>query len=223
MATSPTSRLALLRPLAGHGYSRTEYYNNLGIIDQFPGVFICTSSTRPTWGSAHEGMEIWETDRNLRWRWNGIAFVRSAPLGLLSDPTELSADEDTAATTPVSVLANPVVVPATNAGSTRKRIEVTATWHSIVNGTDTDLGACEVSLLRGSTVIAIQRLYGRPDTAADLRDWGKGGTIVGYDNPAAGAQTYHLAINSIASIGGTTVLEATATTKATLSVKEVGL
>lgn len=223
MATSPTSRLALLRPLAGHGFSRTEYYDNLGIIDQFPGLFICTSSTRPTWGSAHNGMRIWETDRSLEWRWDGSAFVRVLPLGLLATPSILTSDDSTAATSPESVLSCAVTVPATNAGSTTKRIKVTGNWHSIINGTETDLGVAEVSLMRGASVIAKAMVRGRPNTDTDYLDWGVGGTIVGWDDPTAGAQTYHLAINSVPAVGGTTTIEATATTPATLAVEEVGL
>lgn len=223
MASSPTSRLALLRPLALHGFSRGEYYDNLGIIDSFPGIFPCTAAERPdTWGIAHRGMFIFETDRNLLWRWTGASFVRHAPIGLLGAGT-LTGDFTTAATAPTSALAVPVTVPETNDGSTTKRIKVSGTWHSLVNGTSTTLGVSEVSLLRGSTVLAKQRVRGRPTTATDPMDWGVGGSIIAFDAPAAGAHTYHLAINSIPSVGGTTELEATATTPAMLMVEEVGL
>lgn len=224
MATSPTPRMGLERPLEDHQYSRGEYADNLSKIDQFPGVFICTSGTRPvSWGAAHSGMQIWETDRSLMWRWDGAAFVRVGPLGLLADPSQLTSDESTAATTPTSALARAVTVPPTNAGSTTRRIKVTASWYAITNGSETTYGVAEVSILRGSSVIVARRVRGRPSTDTDYLDWGGGGALVAYDNPAAGAHTYHLAINSIAAVGGTTTLIASPTTPAQLAVEEVGL
>jgi hypothetical protein len=167
-------------------------------------------------------MTIWETDRNLRWRWNGSAFVRDAPIGLLNS-SAITADASTGATTPQAVITTAVTVPEFTVGSTARRIKIEANWYAIDNGTDTTLGAAEVSILRDTTVIMRQRLRGRPDTSTDELEWGEGGSIVVYDDPTAGAESYHLAINSVAAVGGTTTLRATATTPAQLAVTEVGV
>lgn len=222
MATSPTPRLGLERPLAGHGFDRTEFYDLYTLLDGFPGIYLCTSGTRPSgWGTQHTGMLIWETDTSLRWRWSGTAFVRDAPKGLLG-VSSLTSNQSTGATTPTSVLSKAVTIPAFTLSNVDPRIKVEANWYAIDNGTLNTLGGAEVSLLRGSTVIARQRLRGRPDTATEL-EWGEGGTIVAWDTPTAGAQTYHLAINSVPSVGGTTTLRATATNPAQLAISEVGV
>lgn len=223
MATSPSPRLELERPLANHGFSRAEHYNNLTLIDGYPGTFICTSGTRPGgWGTANEGMVIWETDTDLRWRWDGTKFVRFAPLGLLNVST-VTANASTGATSPVQVITTAVTVPAFTVGSTAKRIKIEASWYAIDNGTDTTLGAAEVSIMRDTTVIMKQLLRGRPTTDTEELNWGTGGSIVVFDDPTAGAESYHLAINSVAAVGGTTTLRATATTPAQLAVSEVGV
>ena len=223
MATSPSPRLGLARALSGHGFSRSETANNWSIVDLYPGVYICEFASRPTtWGAAHEGMLIWESDRALLWRWNGTVFVRQGPVGLLGEAS-ITADVTTASTTPQPAITKAVTIPATDAGSTTKRIKIEGSWYSMENGTATTLGLAEVALVRGSTVLKRMRVRGRPDTAASELDRGIGGTIVVHDAPAAGAQTYHLSICSIASIGGTTVMKASATTPASLSIEEVGL
>lgn len=223
MASNPSPRMGLARPLANHGFSRDEHYNNLTVLDGFPGVYICTSGTRPGgWGSPHEGMLIWETDTELRWRWTGSVFVRDAPAGLLGVST-LPDPFSTGNTSPTSAISTAVTIPPTNAGSTTRRIRIDATWYAIDNGTNTTLGAAEVSILRGTTVIVKHLLRGRPTTDAEELNWGTGSSIVAFDNPSDGDATYHLAINSVVAVGGTTTLRASATTPAQLAVTEIGL
>lgn len=218
-----TPRLGLKRPDTSDGFVTLDHYNNLTALDAYPGLFICTSGTRPVgWGASHSGMRIWETNTNLEWRWDGAAFVRVYPLGLLGY-SEITADFSTALTSPQTAITTNVTVPATNAGSTTKRIRVSATAYQVVNGTTTTLGSAEVSLYRGATALKVMLVRGRPYDVSDPLENGEGVTIEAYDDAAAGAQTYTLRINSIAAIGGTTVLEAAATAPAHLSVTEVGL
>lgn len=225
MAFSLSARLGLKRPLMGHAFSRTEEYDNLTVLDAYPGIYPCTFLTRPVgWGAAHNGMHIFEIDTLLTWRWSGSAFVRAAPLGLLAAITERSTDFATAATSPATAMTVGVTVPTTNVGSTTKRIKIEASWYAITNGTDISLGVGEVSVIRdGATTLRTIRVSGRPNTDTDYLDWGPGGTIIAWDNPAAGAHTYTLAINSIAAVGGTTTLKASATQIAQMAVSEVGL
>lgn len=223
---SLTSRLGLTRPDTNDAFGPEWAYDLLSQLDQAPGIFPCTSSTRPSgWGGAQNGIHIFETDRGLLWRWNGTAFVRTSPKGLLADPTEITADFTTSSTTPVTAISAAVTIPVTNAGSTTKRIKIEGSWYALYNGTSTTLGACEVSILRdpGAVVIKSMRWRGRPATASSPLDWGEGGTIVGWDAPSAGSATYRLCVNSISSVGGSTVLRATSTARASLAVSEEGL
>lgn len=219
-----STRLALKRPVGADPFLVQDYYDNLTLLDGYPGIYICTSGSRPAgWGAAHSGMHIWETDTELLWRWNGTAWRRSRPLGLLADPSEITTDFSTAATTATTAITAAVTVPATHAGSTTKRIRISGSWYGLDNGTSTTLGACEVSIWRGSTALKTLLWRGRPNTATSPLDWGMGGTIETYDNPTAGAQTYTLRVNSLSAVGGTTTLRAAATAKAQLAVEEVGL
>ena len=223
--SSPSPRIGLKRPLGADGWLLQDFVDNFNLLDAMPGVTPCTSGAgRPsTWGASQNGMYISETDTGLLWRWNGSIFVRAHPVGLLADPSEIAADFPTASTTAVAAITANVTVPATTAGSTTKRIRVSASWYALDNGTSTTLGACEVSLWRGAVALKTMQWRGRPNTAASPLDWGTGGTIEAWDAPAAGAQTYTLRVNSLASIGGTTYLRASPTTKATLAVIEEGL
>lgn len=224
MAYSLSARLGLKRPLGGHDFDRQEAYDNLTAIDSHPGVYPCLSSGRPsTWGASQTGMMIIETDTGLMWRWDGADFLRVAPKGLLADPAVLSADFSTSATTADPAISLAVSVPETSPGSTTKRIRIDATMYAIENGSDTTYGVAEVSIVRGSTVVAKMRVSGRPATDTDYLDWGQGRSIVAFDDPPAGDYTYHLSINSVAAVGGTTVLKASATQVAQLAVSEVGL
>lgn len=223
MAFSLSARLGLKRPLAGHGFSRQEWFDNLTILDQYPGRYVCTSTTRPTtWGVAQNGQYIFETDTQLAWKWNGAAFQRSGPVGLLATPVEITADFSTASSAPQVAISAPVTIPATTVGSTAKRIRIDGCCYAVENGTSTTLGVAELSITRDGTVIKVMRVRGRPSTAANPLDWGGGHTIVAYDNPSAGAHTYALCLNSIAAVGGTSVLKASATQVAILAVVEVG-
>jgi hypothetical protein len=226
MAYSATNRLGLKRPLAGQAFERQNWaFDFLTTLDLYPGVYPCTAATRPaTWGANQTGMFIFEIDTGLLWRWTGAAFVRHAPVGLLGNPVTISADFSTAATTPtVAISAGSLAVPATNAASTTKRIKIEASWYAIENGTNTTLGAAEVSITRDGTVIMARRVTGRPATDTDYLDWAQGGSIVAWDNPTTANHTYALCINSIAAVGGTTVLKASATQPAQIAVSEVGL
>jgi len=226
MAFSLSARLGLKRPLAGHGFSRQEWFDNLTLLDTYPGVFPCTVAATPvSWGAAQAGQLIIQTDSvpiGLMWRWTGTVFQRFNPIGMLATPVEISADFTTASTTPQVAISAPVTIPATTAGSTAKRIRIDGHAYAVENGTSTTLGAAELSITRDGTVIAIKRCNGRPSAAASPLDWGIGHDITAYDNPTAGAHTYALCLNSIAAIGGTSRIVASATQIARIGVVEVG-
>lgn len=225
--SSNTPRLGLKRPVTADGFVTLDHFNNLTLLDAYPGAFICTASTRPTgWGVGNTGQGIFETDTSLNWRWSGTAWIRAAPIGMLG-LSEIVVNFSTASTSPSAAITTSVTVPATTTGSTTKRIKVTGSWYVAYNGTTTTLGALEISLFRtgNATPLMVQLVRGRPTTATSPLDWGIGGTIVGFDLPAVagGSLTYTLNVNSLASVGGTSVMVASASQPARLTVEEVGV
>ena len=88
----PTSsdKLGLSKPLTTDPFDTATIAANWQIVDDHPGVFICTSGTRPTWGANQDGMFIFETDSGLAYRWdNGSgSFLRLNPTGHLVGSTE---------------------------------------------------------------------------------------------------------------------------------------
>jgi len=225
--SSLTTRLGIKRPQIGDSFLTQDTFDNYTLLDTYPGSFPCTSGTRPgTWGAGQNGMFISETDTGLLWRWDGTKFTRYNPKGVLNYG-EIAVDFATAATTAQTAISVVAVVPATTVGSTTKRIELTASAYLVDNGTSTTLGACEVSIRRdpGDVLIKTFSCRGRPNTAASPLDWGSGLNIVVSDDPgvAGGSFTYKLSLNSIVAVGGTSTIRATATNKASLTVKEVGV
>ena len=229
---SPTPRLALPRPLAGEAFiQRTAWSGIFDQLDNYPGMHVCTSTSRPgmggglpSWGAAHAGMRIWETDRNLQWRWTGSAFVRVNPVGMLAQ-AQLATTFSTSATAATVAHSVAVTIPATNAGSTTKRIKCSASWRQVDNGDAVNGGLTVVTLRRQPGAVVLQRIDapGRPNAAIDPAVRGRGGSIFGLDDYAVGAATYELCINADATIGGTSTLRASATDPVTLAVEEVGL
>lgn len=225
--SSLTPRLGLKRPVGADGFVTLDHFNNLTLLDAYPGAFICTAGSRPAgWGAGNNGQFIYETDTGLNWKWNGTGWVRTNPTGLLGS-AEIVANFSTASTSPSAAITCNVTVPATTVGSTAKRIMVSGAWYVAYNGTATTLGALEVSLYRTGlgTPLMVQLIRGRPITATSPLDWGIGGTIIGYDVPAVagGSLTYTLNVNSLASVGGTSVMVASSTQPARLAVEEVGI
>lgn len=53
----------------------SDFVNNWTILDGSPGVFICTSSTRPSWSAPQAGRLIFMTDYEQLSFWNGSAWL----------------------------------------------------------------------------------------------------------------------------------------------------
>src|SRR3954452_20373739 len=80
---TPTTRMGLLKPTTADPFSTADLAANWQKIDDSPGTYVCTSTTRPPWGAAQRGRKIHETDTLLNWTWDGANFQRDAPRGLL--------------------------------------------------------------------------------------------------------------------------------------------
>lgn len=75
MPLTPSPRMGLTRPAGSDPFLRQTFVDNMDILDNYPGVRPCTSTTRPTWGAAQAGMLIQETDTGRLVRWTGTAWA----------------------------------------------------------------------------------------------------------------------------------------------------
>jgi hypothetical protein len=78
-----SDRLELAKPVTSDDFDTSEIADNWQKVDDHPGIFVCTSGTRPTWSGSQEGQLISETDTGLLWRWNGTTWVRQHGTGWL--------------------------------------------------------------------------------------------------------------------------------------------
>lgn len=197
--TTSSARLAIAKPTTADDFDTDEIAANWQKVDDHPGIYICTSGTRPSWGAAHEGMLILETDTDLYWRWTGAAFTRLGPSGHLggtSRTTSVTENAGVAAT----VLSQAVTVPAGG-----RKLQISFAWPSSVGD-----GAAWVALGYDGSQLNRFGLWAT---------YNPGGTWVQYHTPTAGAHTYAI---TLLKVGGTYhQLAATATDIMTLDVVEV--
>lgn len=69
-----TPRLKLIRNDGLDPFKRQDFIDNWNKIDAAPGVTVCTSTSRPTWGAAQAGMQIQETDTKRQLLWTGTSW-----------------------------------------------------------------------------------------------------------------------------------------------------
>jgi hypothetical protein len=55
-------------------FQLSDFIQNWGILDASPGIFICTSTSRPTWTSAQAGRLIFMSDQKQLSFWNGSTW-----------------------------------------------------------------------------------------------------------------------------------------------------
>lgn len=207
--TTLSTRLGLKRHTTADAFSIADYADNWNKLDQYPGEFICTSTTRPTWASAQAGQRIYETNTKLVWRWDGAAWERLEPKGLLGH-TAVTAPVNTALTAYQVAATVNVVVPPGN-----RRLAITVNVPSVASTSS-------------FTWLAIFR------AATKLQEWGnKGGAgatvadreepefVTVYDQPADAAYAYTLQYRADTTYLGTSTLGATANSPITITVVEV--
>lgn len=206
--STPTARLGLLKPERPDQFLTSDIAANWAKVDQYPGSFICTSTTRPTWSTAQAGMWISETDTGLSWRWTGSAWARAYPLGRLK--TTAGAWADAARTTAFSTTSQPafvialalsnVVVPDGN-----RPIEITAAWSLATNST---AGSFYATVFRSNTANSGTQL------ATPQLIHNAGGTYTWVDTVPVGTYSWSVQIRS--ANGGTSTINGL-----TMSVTEV--
>lgn len=69
-----SQRMGLKIPDGSDPFVRTDFVQNLNTLDKYTGDWICTSTTRPTWGAGQAGMKILETDTRRTMMWTGTTW-----------------------------------------------------------------------------------------------------------------------------------------------------
>jgi len=69
-----SSVLGLKLNQASDPFELSDFVANWGILDASPGTFICTSATRPNWGSGQEGRLIFMSDLKQLSYWSGSSW-----------------------------------------------------------------------------------------------------------------------------------------------------
>lgn len=178
----PTSsaRLGIAKPTTADDFDTAELAANWQLVDDHPGIFICTSGTRPSWGANQDGMQIYETDTDLYWRWDGAAFARTAAKGYLAGTSRTTNVTENAGV-PITILSQAVTVPTGG-----RKTQIVFSWASSVGD-----GAAWVTLTYDGVVVNRFGLWAT---------YNPGGTWVQYHTPASGSHTYAVTLTKV---GGT--------------------
>src|SRR5215469_1903632 len=72
--STTSQRMGLKVPDGSDPFLRTDFVQNYNTLDKYPGNWICTSTTRPTWGTGQAGMCITETDTRRTMLWTGTTW-----------------------------------------------------------------------------------------------------------------------------------------------------
>lgn len=72
--STTSQHMGLKIPDGSDPFLRDDFVNNYNTLDEYPGNWICTSTTRPSWGTAQAGMCIIETDTRRTMLWTGTTF-----------------------------------------------------------------------------------------------------------------------------------------------------
>lgn len=76
---TPSPKLGLALPSQPDDFSTADVRANWEKIDAAPGAFICTSTTRPTWGVNQAGREIIEVNTGVKRMWTGSTWQATSP------------------------------------------------------------------------------------------------------------------------------------------------
>lgn len=71
---TPSPKLGLALPSQPDDFSTADLRANWEKIDAAPGTFICTSTTRPTWGANQAGRQIYEVNTGVTRAWTGTTW-----------------------------------------------------------------------------------------------------------------------------------------------------
>lgn len=194
---SRTPRLGLHYHTLADVFRVQDYADNWLALDSAPGIHVCESDSRPTWGSTEIGRLIFESDTRLCWVWTEDGFERIQGQGLLGEDTEAVTVTTTATDLSEVVASVPVTV---HPGGRPVLVTVSGGW---------------VHNSEGFSELALVRI--NPDTSElVLMEWVVSGDNTTYqyadkqvvDQPTVpGDITYELRCGATAAEGGTTSVE----------------
>ena len=211
--TTPTRRLGLLTHTIANAFRIADWNANWAILDGSPGVLPCTYDTRPTnWNANHAGRMILETEdaRTLLWRWDGSAFVRVGPAGLLGHDSIDSAT-GTTSTSLVEVLSADVTIPRGG-----RAVLVTVSGPGVYSS----VNLTRLAIRRGATTLHSWLQHGRLSEDADGQPTPINATFLDL-SPTQGPAPYSFHYSAEVGFAGTSSLQATVGEPLRLSVVEV--
>jgi hypothetical protein len=215
---TPSTRLALNIFSTADTFSTAQYDANWSLLDNYPGIYICTSTTRPTWGANQNGMRIHETDTGLSWVWNGSAFSRGSPSGNLGRITRTSNVGTTTTWTPPSYSALPVALTLTvHPPNGNRLLMIVAEVPEVQN----PYGLSYLVIQRDSTFLNSYPVWTSQETGSgNSGNAGSKGDFVTFDTPNETSAVYSLVFAAATVTGGTTTLVGVATRPIGLTVIE---
>jgi hypothetical protein len=218
MPTSST-RLALNIFSTADVFSTAQYDANWSLLDNYPGIFVCTSSTRPTWGANQNGMRIHETDTGLSWVWNGSAFSRGSPSGNLGRITRTSNIGATTTWTPPSTgTLTTVLTETVHPPNGNRLLMIVAEVPEVQNPN----GLSYLVIQRDSTILNSYPVWTAQETGSgNSGNAGSKGEFITFDTPNETSAVYTLAFSAATATGGTTTLVGAATRPIGLTVIEI--
>jgi hypothetical protein len=224
LVATPTKNLKLMSPTTSSQFSTADIAGNWGKIDAAPGVFICTSTSRPTLVANQAGRKIYETDTDLDWTWTGTLWRRTAPKGLLKTTSggnalaQRTTDFQTTSTTPTLVLAvSNVVVPPGN-----RTLMISIVWSRAYSSGGYFYARCYRSNVSNSGPLLMQWAISGDKTPADANAGG-GGTYVIYEKDGLNPGVYNFSFQIAvwAGFGGSATVTGTPTYPNEIAVLEV--
>lgn len=203
-----TKRLLLKYFTTADKYDIADYTANMQAIDAAPGTFICTSITRPEWGSDQAGMAIYETDSKRRWIWDGTQFEILDPRGLVTRVERLS-DISTTSTSYVDAVATDSAV------YTNRRHMIIAEAPGVYNTN----GLTGMAIYRDNTLIQEWQQQGWTGSTPDKQP--RPLSMVTTDQWVGGPAVYHLQFEAVVGFGGTSTILGGTNKPIALSVVEI--
>jgi hypothetical protein len=224
MAT-PSPKLGINIFSTADQFSTAAYNTNWSTLDNYPGFFICTSTTRPTWGANQAFMRITETDTGLTWMWNGTAWVRNivagstlGTAGAISRQTKTSNVGTTTTWTPPGTGSLATAITMTVLPPHGNRLLMVVVELPEVQNAN---GLSYIVIQRDATILNSYPVWTAQETGSG--NSGKAGTpgsFVTWDQPNEASAVYTLAFAAATVSGGTTTLVAAPSRPMSLTVVE---